>query len=485
MSAAVELGQVVTTAEVLADLAAGTRVGTRVYQVPPGELVIGANTRVDVRLDPEFASSVAQLGVLQPVICHVDDDRLVVLMGQRRVLAAAAAGRARVAVVLVEPSDDVARVIDQLAENEARAPITTADRAAAMQQLALLGLPAGDIVARTALRRADVEHALAVAASPTAAAVAAEHPVDLEQAAAVAEFEDQPDVVEALVDAVHSGGFAHVVERAREDRHDRDEHTRIMGELTAAGVAALPDRPDYRGPARHLDELRIPVDAHAGCGGHAAYPVHGDVVVDGHVERRWHPRFVCTDAARFRHLGPEQKRDPSLIDEQARRDRALAAQRTRDWRISERVRRTWLRDFTRGRGPLPGAEQFIAATVVAHGAVLAEAALDGHRLLRALLYRDLDAATSGDDVAPEVRRSERARLQEQLTTGQSRRAVRLTCALLLAAWDARTDERTWRTPRPEHAWFLGQMHTWGYDLSPVEQLATGQLELVDDDGTTS
>lgn len=461
-------------------LAADIELGTRIYRVPPGELVVGRNARVDVVEDPDFAASIRERGVLQPITCYVHDGALQVHMGQRRAIVATAQGLPWVPVVVTAPPDEQGRLVEQLIENEHRAPITTADRARAVQQLALIGLSAEQLVRATALRRVDVDHALAVAASPPAIAAAASYPLDLTQAAAVAEFSDDDEVVEALTSAAVDGGFDHVLQAARDERDDRDEHDRVMAELRAAGVTAL-ERPEWRkGGARPLDELRISVAAHAGCPGHAGYPGDGAHDVDGRWEHGWHARYVCTDPQRH-HPVPGPKGERSLLDEQVRADRALARERSRQWRTATKVRRAWLREFARERTAPAEAERFIAACLIQHPGLLGSALADQHRLLRELVIRGELGGLGEPDPAESLlnRQSDVQQLLLRITNGSSRRALRLTCALLLAAWEARADIMTWRNPRPEHAMVLGQMAAWGYELCAVEQMAAGQLSLDD------
>ncbi|MDN5750294.1 MAG: ParB N-terminal domain-containing protein, partial [Pseudonocardia sp.] len=280
-------------------LAAGVEVGTRVYQVPPGQLVVGANARGDVGEDPEFAASIREHGVLQAISCYVDDGRLVVEMGQRRTVFAARAGLASVPVVVIAPPDEVRRLLEQVTENEHRAPLSTTERAAAVQQLALLGLTAEQLVRRTRLPRVDVDHALAVAASPAAAAAAEVHPLSLVQAAAIAEFDDEPDVVDELLADAASGRFDHTVEYHRERRRGDAEIERVNAELRAAGVQVLDDTARGAAGACVLSSLGLTAEKHARCPGHAAQAMHGGHHVDGRWEHEWFPVYWCTDPVSY------------------------------------------------------------------------------------------------------------------------------------------------------------------------------------------
>ncbi|MGH3909499.1 MAG: ParB N-terminal domain-containing protein, partial [Pseudonocardiaceae bacterium] len=118
-----------------------------VLWVDPRELIIGDNVRTDIRLELGFVADIKDRGVRQIIPVHRDEHgRLVLLTGQKRVLAAIEAGLDRVRV-LVEPPPNagehdqrIARILEQLGENEHRAAISDADDARATQQLLDLGL---------------------------------------------------------------------------------------------------------------------------------------------------------------------------------------------------------------------------------------------------------------------------------------------------------------------------------------------------------
>lgn len=456
--------------------------GTRIYRVPPGELTVGLNTRVDVGNDPDFASSVRERGVLQAITCYVHDGALQVLMGQRRALVAAAEGLEWVPVVITAPPDDEARLIDQLVENEHRAPITTADRAAAVAQLSLLGLSAEQLVRRTALRRVDVEHALAVAASPVASAAAAAAPeLDLGQAAAVAEFDDEPDVVEKLTTAAGTGRFDHVLQRARDDRDEAAERARLLEEIRASGVTAL-EAIDF-GHHKTLAALGITAGRHRRCPGHAAYPAVYWSNVDN--AYRAEPTYVCTEPGRHRDgaAAAGTGQGATLAEEQARQQRAQVISRNKEWRSATEVRRAWLRDFVRRQRPPAGAEAFVAAALVRFDhEVIDRAAQTQHVLLRELL-----APLGSEEPATVSGRTEIDDLAGRAAAMAPKRALVLAAATLLAAWEYGADEHTWRDhphdPLGGHRgvdrFYLGQMAAWGYPLAEVEQLVVELGDLPD------
>ena len=82
----------------------------------------------------ELAASIAELGVLQPILVRRVDDRYQLIAGERRWRAARRAGLATVPAV-VRTSDDVSAVEQALVENLHRADLTPLEEAAAFSQL--------------------------------------------------------------------------------------------------------------------------------------------------------------------------------------------------------------------------------------------------------------------------------------------------------------------------------------------------------------
>src|SRR3954470_24240900 len=137
--------------------------------IDPRDLVVGANVRLDARLDSDFVDSIRERGVLQAITAYRDDEQhLVVLYGQRRTLGAIEAGRDTVPVMIVARPDEPDRLGDQVVENDHRAGLRAAERVAAFEQMAAFGVPAAQIAKRTGAKKAEVATALTVAASPLA-----------------------------------------------------------------------------------------------------------------------------------------------------------------------------------------------------------------------------------------------------------------------------------------------------------------------------
>lgn len=164
-------------------------------ELDPRELVVGANARIDPRLDEEFLASIKARGVLVPIIAYRDPEaRAVVVAGQRRTLAAVRVELPTVPVVLMPTPKRPIASSTRSAENDRRADLTTAERVEAYTQLAAFGLTAAAIAKRSGDRRRHVEAILAVGGSQAArTALTAAPALTLDQAATFAEFENDPE----------------------------------------------------------------------------------------------------------------------------------------------------------------------------------------------------------------------------------------------------------------------------------------------------
>ena len=121
-----------------------------------------------------------------------------VRFGHRRTLAAIEADLATVPVEIVgdEATDDageIERILTQHAENAHRTALTDSEQLGVIEQLDAFGMSAAQIAKRTKIKRDTVNTALVVAKSDLAKAASDRYDfLTLEQAAAVAEFDDDP-----------------------------------------------------------------------------------------------------------------------------------------------------------------------------------------------------------------------------------------------------------------------------------------------------
>ena len=191
----------------------------------PTTLILETNVRDEADLAPDFLASIAEHGVLIPIAAvRGADGRVLVRMGQRRTLAARQAGLTTVPVYVrpATPGDDtaglVARISEQIMENDQRAGLTDAQRARGIQTLLDAGIPVTKVARSLSVHRDTVKAAAAVRRSPAATDALQGGPLSLTEAAALSEFEDLPGAAERLTRAAGTARFAHTVAQLREEQ---------------------------------------------------------------------------------------------------------------------------------------------------------------------------------------------------------------------------------------------------------------------------
>ena len=460
--------------------------GTRLVHLDPATLVIETNVRATVRLDEGLVASIAARGVLTPVVAHRREDGTVaVIYGQRRTLGAVQAGRESIPVHLVASPAESDRLVDQMAENDHRAALTTGERVAGFAQLAVLGLSAAQIAKRTATKSAHVKAALTAAASEVAVqAAAACQALTLDQAAVLAEFETDPEVVQALLAAVESGGFDHRAQRARDARALAEQGEKVAADLREAGVEVI-EAPTHDQAPRRVNYLydngvSVTLAEHATCPGHAAYVEADHEWIDGQASTSdpdaYVPRvrvevmrafYVCREPATYGHTsyaGPAPAKVKAADMDPAQRAAEAAARQVvinsnRAWKSAATVRRQWLVTFTKRKSAPKDAPRFIAATLAAHAHTLARTGSNRHALAC-----DLLGITAPPGWAPLVVLDERT---------SAPRAQVIALVLILAAYEEAIGEKDWRTLSASTADYLEWIATQGYHLAEVEHRACG------------
>ncbi|MEO6703717.1 MAG: ParB/RepB/Spo0J family partition protein, partial [Jatrophihabitantaceae bacterium] len=251
----------------------------------PTTLLLDGNIRASADLDKDFLASIRERGVLVPIVAvRTADGPYRVRYGQRRTRAAIKTGRSTVPVVVIGDERDgdqasIERIVTQVHENEYRAGLTVADKAAAVEQLAAFGLSAAQIHKQVKGSRGEVDLALAVAGSELAKRAAARWDfLTLEQSATLADFENEPETIKVLVAAAKEGVFEHAAQRAYDARAEAEQLAAITERLTKAGVPIIDNPGHSHRTIRPLDYLRgskpgtgITRATHAKCPGHAAY----------------------------------------------------------------------------------------------------------------------------------------------------------------------------------------------------------------------
>jgi ParB family chromosome partitioning protein len=454
----------------------------RLVLVDPRSLVVDVNVRSEVSLDRAFVGSVKDHGVLVPISARRwENGALKVVLGQRRTLAAVEAGRELVPVFVIDAPDEekaaeIARIVEQVVENDHRTALPDVDRVGAFEQLSLLGLSAAQIARRTRTPVRAVRTALEVTGSAVAAGAMRRCDLTLEQAVVVAEFDGDEGAVQVLTAAAEREPerFEHVVQRLRDDRAERVARAQVaesvgcpVVEQPGYGTSTPVQRLAHLKPAGEPDGTELTVAAHAGCPGHAAY------IVDrgSWSSVRWDPVYVCTDWVAHGHqprFGDADRRTSGgSMSEEEKAQRRRVIENNRAWESAEKVRRRWLREFLSRRSAPKDAAQWIAAIVAGGGLELQKALEDGFALAVELLGLAAEPRWYPGSGRPHP-------VAEAAGTATPARAGVLTLGLLLGGIEKATGRHTWRRPTSTARSYFTALEGWGYPLSEVERLVIAE-----------
>lgn len=442
-----------------------------VAEIDPHQLIIAANVRSNVAIEKPFLESIKAHGVLVPISVWWDDlaSAWQVLDGQRRTLAARELALKTVPVwVVPKIAGEDQRIVGQLTVNDHRKAIDDADEGAALHQLALFGMSADTIRKKTSIPRARVKQALAVSAAPAAAKILAEQPITLENAAALAAFADEPDVLAELATTAtkEPNRLAWALERAQEKRRDRDALAAARAELSAAGKTVVDARPER--PALNVRQLARPdggiVEEHE-------WSVVDDLVVHPEVfyGGQVHPVYFVLDPAkhgwRDRWTGSSTSQAAKPTKEERKAARAAAA----DWRTATTLRTDFLRTLV--SNPILRNVPVIARILALHlAARLPHRSYTDHQGAIALL--NLTPPTT-DTYKPDSDRFGYATWLEQNPT----RALNLAAAIALADIESALASSNYEKPQngghPSVARYLRLVADLGHTLSSIEQHAAG------------
>ncbi len=440
----------------------------------PATLLTDLNIR-DIRLDPDFVASVKELGVLQPIIAtRTGDWQARVRYGHRRTAAAIKAGLPAVPVLVVADEAtgtqaQIDRIVGQYHENTHRAGLTSNEEASFVQQLLSLGMTEREIHRAARIPKDRVRAAQAVAGSETAQQAAEEHQLTLEQAAALAEFDDSPAVVKKLLASVESGMFAHELQRARDDRVRKQARDRLTAELEQAGVTVLAQHPGYDRELQLLagpDGQRLTEETHRDCPGHAA------LIRSLWDEPYCRPDWYCTDPKAHGHRRYQAAAGGKpQTSEAARAERRLVRVANTAWRSAEKVRQAWLAEFLRRSTPPRDCMGYIAEMMARAELPFRKGLDDGHPTARMLL--SLPEGTSRWD------QPRNADLVQMLLKAPVQRQQVITVAMILGGYEAAAGVHVWRHPKSHHdiAAYLRTLAAWGYGLSVIEQAVADGTEV--------
>ncbi|WP_309129460.1 ParB/RepB/Spo0J family partition protein [Microbacterium sp.] len=454
----------------------------QIEKIPAGDVIIDPNVRTSVRIDKSFVSSIRVYGFQQHPVGYRDDDGKVhITVGQRRTSAALEIGWPVIPIV-VKPKIDAEhdraeelRILAQLAENEQREALTDAERVAGYKTLALLGVSDDQIARKTNAPKQQVQTALAVAASETAAAALESRPITLEQAAYLVEFEDDPNAVEQITETLteRPEQIDHAVSRIRRDRAAQAAVDELTAKLQAAGweVSYSPvsygiETPKGAAAIGHLyraddkKQQRLDVDHAEKYTGRVAVvfprpmfdnPAGAEYFIRGYADQGLE-RFSWSTGAR-----PKATEEEKAARRQKRADKA-------DMALATEVRRAWIKEFL-GQKKLPDMSRWIAHVVFETDQALGASQRPGNA-------RDLAFELLGLE-QPSTKFGYMSRgASAEFITGHPGFAAPLTAAYAIAICEDVIGD-------PKHPWaglqmaelapYLEQLHEWGYPLSDVEQ----------------
>jgi ParB family transcriptional regulator, chromosome partitioning protein len=435
------------------------------------------NIRNTTELDPAFLFSIATYGVLTPVYAVRNSDGIIrVRAGQRRTLAAQTLG-VPLPVFIHNLADgeaepDWTRTVLQIVENDHRNDLTQTQRAAAYRQLELDGLSVTKIASALAVPKVRVKAALTVAKSEKLTAAAAQYPIDLVQLAQLDEFADDTDAFSYLLEEAleDPDQLEHALSRARQQREVTQAVAAKRAELEAEGKTVYPVEDLHNQVVTRLAYLdkddHAEVDPSLGDG-------VGYVVSWGWVsgERGVDVVEVVADLDKYGYTrrsgygsGPVST-GPMTDEQKAERRRVVACNKA--WDAAEPVRIAWLTNFLAGKSIPKDAASFIAIAETRYSYELKNASQNlAHQLL------GIEHTYGGQHV----------NALAELVEKNPLKAGVVMLAVTLGGLESGTSRNTWRSPSAVSRYFLLQLRSWGYPVSPVELIALGEATDLPDTG---
>lgn len=200
------------------------------------------NPRRDLGDLTDLIASIEAVGILQPLtVAPFSPGRYVVIDGHRRYAAAQAATLTTVPVnIRADITGDAQVLTAALITALHRTDLTPMEEATAYEQLGLIGMDAKAIAKATGRPRKTVEARIALMALPEKVrdGVHAAQ-ISLDEAAAMAEFDDDPAAIKVLMAAAGGRDFAFEVSRQRDARERRAKVAAATEALTVRGFRLL------------------------------------------------------------------------------------------------------------------------------------------------------------------------------------------------------------------------------------------------------
>lgn len=431
------------------------------------------NIRNDLGDLRDLTRSVRAVGILEPLIitpATLDGDGEPgwrIIAGHRRNAAAIEADLDTVPCLVRADlaGADAAQIAAMFVENTQRVDLSAAERAAAIGQLAMLGLSDTAIGRATGTTRGQVRKHRTVADSETAQRVAAHADLTLEAALLVAEFEDDHDAVKAIVACAvdQPRGLDHLASRLRQDRDDAAAHAARITELTDAGHRIINTDADDTDMS-DLHRLSSLTDAPDGAderpgiepGDHAECPGHVGVV------DRWNPGRVtwyCDQPdqhqPRWNDHQPDAGQPGGQMPDEQKAERRTVIANNKAWDAATPVRAEWIRRLIGRKTPPTGTLRYVTGEIMTSPDLVSRGSDE-----------DLAALTGRTSDGPSWERP----VAHQLVEAATDKALPL---VLLAQWAAAIESgmgrHTWRHGDTQAARWLSFLAGTGYELAEIEQ----------------
>ncbi|WP_424212719.1 ParB N-terminal domain-containing protein [Streptomyces sp. BI20] len=446
-----------------------------------------ANVR-PVRIDRHFVESIRTEGCRVPIkIQYMPNGGARIIDGHRRFGAARQVGITHVPVE-VDQRDDAGQIIDMITTARHREDLTTAELTGALFAAAEAGADPARVAKAGRVRQKDVKTARAVMSNERIKkAVSRRYDWTLDEMEAVAEFADEPNVVDIITEAAEQAvadkkpdPAAHVAWVIRTERNRRAVRMAAQAhraELEAGGarIRDLSELSERATPVWRLKTTtgkRITTTEHAECKGLVW------VLEDPEEDTAYQP--YCVSPALYGHAAPGAGKTGEQITAEAaaaKAARSAVKKGNAHWDTATECRRQWIANLVQAR-TLP---RDIAAVLTAH---VTAALVDGtwrvaselnkgpvtEVLAKFLNLRGPKSRERSEFTAHIAKSPARALAFQWATVA----AVQEKGAGSRVAW--RTDEQRSNTLRSATAEWLRTLEAIGYSPSPIERAVMNDEE---------
>lgn len=237
-------------------------------------------------------------------------------------------------------NDRRAMLLGQLTTSHQHEPLSEGATANALFQLDGMGVSRDQLRRASGWKNEQVDAAIkagSVSEDTRAAFSDIRHrPPTMQEAAALAEVEDDPDAKNESLGLIRTGHTAHsAVRLVKLRRREAAIMAQLTAELQAAGVPVTEDMPDGAVRVWRLVDSNgegMTDEAHATCPGHGAY-----------FPSKTSPSFYCTVPAQHGYVVPPQRVEPPRLPTKQIREGNTA------WRSSGELRQEWLKQRLNSR----------------------------------------------------------------------------------------------------------------------------------------